>query len=72
LGRALQLGDASALQEIAAQFKTQCKKAFNVLSTSVDESEILEQFKRAFTVYHKHRLEQAEFPCMSCTKLCFP
>jgi len=72
LGCALQLRDTSALQEKTTQFKTHSKKAFIVLSISVNKSEIFEQFKRAFTAYHKHCLEQAEFPCMSCTKLCFP
>jgi len=67
---ALQLGDLSKLQEITSNIKDS-RKSIKVSCDKVDAAQILVEFKKVFTAYHKGCLEFAEYPCISCTKLSF-
>ena len=65
IGRALQLGDFSSLQNVTKQYREskktyrESKKTYSASCVVIDETAILEQFKNAFQVYHKRSLELA-------------
>ena len=70
LDRALYRGDVSALQNIVKEQK-ETRKLYMLGDDILDKSIILKEYDIAFTLYNKKCLEHAEFPCLSCNKLCF-
>ena len=68
--RALQRGNLDALQEIIKEHR-ESKLHFGVSCETLDESKIREQYKKAISAFTKRNIEHAEYPCVSCTQLCF-
>ena len=71
IDQALQTGNIKLLQQISTEQKSVYQASNESCSNTIDENKILETFMNAFVAYKKRCLELAEFPCMSCNKLCF-
>jgi len=67
---ALQLGDRLTLEKLNEN-GGHATKTFSVAYGNIEETKILAQFNLAFTAHYKRCLDLPEYPCMSCTKLCF-
>ena len=67
---ALQKGDVLALKQIVKEQKD-ARKNMRVLCCNIDESEIYKEFGKAFETYTDQCSNLPEFPCMSCTMLCY-
>ena len=70
IDRALQKGDVLGLKQIVKEQK-HARKSIRVLCCSIDESEIYKEFGKAFEAYNDRSSDLPEFPCMSCTMLCY-
>ena len=71
IDQALQTGNVDVLREISAEQKC-AYQSFDVgRISSIDENNVLKTFMKAYVSYKKRCSEFAEFPCMSCNKLCF-
>ena len=70
LDRALYTGDVCLLQSIVKDQK-ETRKCHMVAIDVLDENIILEKYEAAYEVFHSTYTTHAEFPCMSCNKLCF-
>ena len=71
IDQALQTGNAELLQKIAAEHKGVYQGSTEACSSTIDESEILKTFMNAYVAYKTRCSEWAQYPCMSCNKLCF-
>ena len=71
IDQGLQTGNIELLQTIAAEEKGAYHGSSESSSSVVDESIILKTYMNAFFAYKNRCSELAEFPCLSCTKLCF-
>ena len=71
IDQGLQTGNIELLQKIAAEEKGAYHGSCESSSSVIDESIILKTYMNAFVVYKNRCSEWAEFPCISCTKLCF-
>ena len=67
IDRALQAGNLDALEDIVKKNK-QYDGKYSVPCDALDESKIRKGFTKAMTLFN---LEHAEYPCISCTMLCF-
>ena len=70
IDRALQAGNVDALEDIVKKNK-QYNRKYSVPCDALDESKIRKDFTKAMTLFHERNLEHAEYPCISCTMLCF-
>ena len=70
LDRALYTGDVCSLQSIVKDQK-ETHKCHMVAIDVLDENIILEEYEAAYEVFRSTYTTHAEFPCMSCNKLCF-
>ena len=71
LDQALQAGNLDALHKTVTEQKHNNYTYGGTCSMAIDETKILEKFMNTFVLYNKKCSELAEFPCMSCNKLCF-
>ena len=71
IDQALQAGNVEILREIAAEQKCAYQSSSEGRISSVDEDSVLKTYMKAYVSYKKCCSEFAEFPCMSCNKLCF-
>ena len=71
IDQALQTGNVESLQQIATVQKSAYQGSTEVSTSTIDESKILKTFMNAFVAYKNRCSEWAEFPCMSCNKLCY-
>ena len=70
INRALQAGNVDALEDIVKKNKQYSRK-YSVPCNALDESKIKKDFTKAMTLFNERYLEHAEYPCISCTVLCF-
>ena len=70
IDRALQAGNVDALEDIVKKNK-QYNRKYSVPCNALDESKIRKDFTKAMTLFNERNLEHAEYPCISCTVLCF-
>ena len=68
--QALQSGNLDALQKIIKEHK-ESKFYFGVSREPLDVSKIKEEHKKAISGFNKCNIEHTEYPCVSCTQLCF-
>ena len=71
IDQGLQTGNIELLQKIAAEEKGTYHGSSESSSSVIDESIILKTYMNAFVAIKNRCSEWAEFPCLSCTKLCF-
>ena len=71
IDQALQTGNVEILQQISTEQKSAYQGSNDKSINSIDETKVLEAFMNAFVAFKSRCLECAEFPCMSCNKLCF-
>ena len=70
LDRALQTGNVDALEGIIKKNKQHNRK-YSVSCDAVDESKIRKDYAKAMTLFNDRNLDNPEYPCISCTMLCF-
>ena len=71
IDQALETGNIELLKQIAIEQKSTYQGSTKEGISTIDESKILETYMNAFVAYNNRCLDCAEFPCMSCNKLCF-
>ena len=71
IDQALQTGNVEILQQISTEQKSAYQGSNDKSINSIDETKVLKTFMNAFVAFKNRCLECAEFPCMSCNKLCF-
>ena len=71
IDQVLKTADVDVLREISAEQKCAYQSSNEGRTSSIDENNVLKTFMKAYVSYKKCCSEFAEFPCMSCNKLCF-
>ena len=71
IDQALQTGNVEILQQISTEQKSAYQGSNETSINSIDETKVLETFINAYVAFKNRCSECAEFPCMSCNKLCF-
>ena len=63
--------NVDVLREISAEQKCAYQSSNEQCTSSIDKKNVLKTFMKAYVSYKKRCSKFAEFPCMSCNKLCF-
>ena len=68
---ALKCGDLEKISEIAEIAKTSRLRQFDVDHNPLSETQIYEEHKAAYEKFSERCLDVANYPCISCDKLCY-
>ena len=71
IDNALETENVAALEEIIKQEKEMKRFNFTVSRDALDESKLRKDNAIAINAFNTHNLQLAEYPCISCMKLCF-
>ena len=71
IDHALETKNVAALKEIIKEEKDMKRTNFTVSRDTLDESKIKKDNAIAIKAFNTRNLQLAEYPCISCTKLCF-
>ena len=69
--KALWLGLLDKILEIVTDAQTTRLRQYDVLAEVLNEQHIYKAYEKAFLKFNEKCLDVAEYPCMSCDKLCF-
>ena len=71
IDNALETENVAALQEIIEREKETKRFNFTITRDALDESQLREDNAIAINAFNARNLQLAEYPCISCMKLCF-
>ena len=72
IDHALETENVTALEEIIKEEKEMKRSNnYSVSCNALDESKIKKDNSIAIKAFNTHNLQLAEYPCISCMKLCF-